>query len=247
MWDTLGRPEDMAGVRNLIGDLPTTVVYSHGDWDHVWGTSGLGVALEAILAHKTCHRRFDREIPEALSERRHTVPGQYDQVVLVPPTDTVQDGQRLELGGLAMEIRAFPGHTSDSIVGFCPEAGILLAGDAVENPLPFLNPGSRLDVWSEHLEVWRERLEVWRPESTPFTGSSSDREAQILRAGAGSGPDANPLVVPAHGPIGGPELLQENARYLQALQAGKDPKLPEDLSPFYQDTHANNMRMKVRP
>ena len=58
VWDTLSRPRDMDGVAELTSGLPLSVVYSHGDWDHVWGTAGLARPWDDILAHQSCTERF---------------------------------------------------------------------------------------------------------------------------------------------------------------------------------------------
>jgi len=210
IWDTLARPSDMVGVRELVPSLPLTVVYSHGDWDHVWGTKGLGEGWEEVVAHGECAGRFAEELPRTLEEMRNQNAEEFDEVRLVPPTRTFQDQFVIELGpGLSLELHALPGHTPDTIVGFIPEWGVLLAGDAVETPLPFLNPGGNVEEWAGRLEGWatHPRVEV---------------------------------VIPSHGPIGGRNLLEENASYLRALLAGQDPVLPEDLTPFYRRTHAAN-------
>lgn len=40
VWDTLSHPRDMAGWLPLISPLELVIVYSHADWDHIWGTAG---------------------------------------------------------------------------------------------------------------------------------------------------------------------------------------------------------------
>lgn len=47
------------------------------------------------------------------------------------------------------------------------------------------------------------------------------------------------VVVPAHGAIGGPELLRANAAYLEALP--NDPPVPEGVPPFYAAAHPRNV------
>jgi len=48
-------------------------------------------------------------------------------------------------------------------------------------------------------------------------------------------------VVPAHGPIGGVEILQSNIRYLRALLDGRPLTVTEPLTEFYRKTHQANM------
>jgi glyoxylase-like metal-dependent hydrolase (beta-lactamase superfamily II) len=240
VWDTLARPRDMEGVAELVDGLPFTVVYSHGDWDHVWGTGGLSRSCEEIVAHETCGIRFRDEVPGALAEKRASEPGPYDEVTLRPPTRTFRGRLTLELGGVELELHSLPGHTPDTIVGYIPQWNILLGGDAVENPLPFLNPGSRVEEWARDLERWADRLEEGG--GAPEDGASSEASPGLRRSS--KEPDGetlpSPLLIPAHGPLAGPGLLRANARYLRELAAGREPDLPPGLAPFYRDTHAAN-------
>jgi glyoxylase-like metal-dependent hydrolase (beta-lactamase superfamily II) len=49
-------------------------------------------------------------------------------------------------------------------------------------------------------------------------------------------------VVPAHGDVGGREILQNNIRYLEGLREGRPVDLTGPLSGFYQRTHESNLR-----
>lgn len=214
IFDSLSHPDDMEGVAEVTPDLPLSLVYSHGDWDHVWGTSGISRPVDEIIAHERCGPRFSSDIPETLATMRLQEPGRYDSVELIPPTRGFPGKQALALGGITLELHALPGHTPDTIVGFIPEWGILLAGDAVETPLPFLNPGSPLEEWASSLDQWAERLDGCDPAAT---------------------------VIPSHGKIGGPALLKENANYLRAIGSGRDPEVPSEMDSFYRETHENNV------
>jgi glyoxylase-like metal-dependent hydrolase (beta-lactamase superfamily II) len=243
VWDTLAAPEHMAGVAELAPDLPLTVVYSHGDWDHVWGTAGLSRPWWEILAHEACLARFSGDppgtgdsLPRTLEEKRAAFPGEYDQVVLIPPTRTIRDKVSLDLGGVTLELHPLPGHTPDSLVGFVPEWGVFLAGDAVETPLPFLNPGSPVEEWAVALEEWARHLEEWERRLERVTVPQPG-DPRPLRT---------PLVIPSHGPVGGPDLLHHNVRYLRALLAGEEPELSPDLPPFYVQTHEANRTLLRR-
>jgi len=54
------------------------------------------------------------------------------------------------------------------------------------------------------------------------------------------------LVVPAHGRVGGPELLTETRTYLEALHHGATPPHMDDLPAFYRRAHAENVRLLRR-
>lgn len=49
-------------------------------------------------------------------------------------------------------------------------------------------------------------------------------------------------VIPCHGQTGGRELIANTIDYLQKIYAGEHIELPANLSPFYRDTHASNLR-----
>lgn len=225
VWDTLAHPAQMAPVASLAEGLPVTVVYSHADWDHVWGTCGLagGEApgrpggVEAVLACEATAERFRGGVQADLARRRADAPpGSLDAVRLVPPSTTFVGSTRVDLGGATLHLHALPGHTEDCLVGFVPEWGALLAGDAVETPLPFVNEGAAVPEWIEGLERWAA-------------------DARVT------------TVVPSHGPVGGRELIEETAAYLRSLVDGSaraGSRRGEDLSslsPFYVRTHARNL------
>lgn len=221
VWDTLAHPSQMEGVRDLVaaaeasvsaaGPLPLTVVYSHADWDHVWGTCALG-DVEDVVAHAWAERRFRTDVPEELRRRLEEEPGVWDAVRLVPPTVLTEHTHVVPLGGATLELHALPGHTPDCIVGFVPEWGVLLAGDAVETPLPVVNDARAVEEWARALERWLEDGRVR-------------------------------TVAPAHGPVGGPGLLEKNARYLRGLAAGTEPADLSGLALFYRETHLRNQEL----
>lgn len=207
VWDTLSHPDDMKKVAAVCRDKTVTVVYSHADWDHVWGTAALD--YQEIVAHSRCAERFaDPDDVAATLKKRQARDAHYTDVVLVPPTRTFANALTLELGDLSVELHSLPGHTRDCIVAFVPALGLLLAGDTVETPLP---------VVPEHpaLEPWLAKLGAWAQDPRVTT------------------------VVPSHGPVGGRELIEQTIFYLEALQTG-EAALPENLSPFYRQTHQSN-------
>ncbi len=229
VWDTLAHPAQMEGVRGIVAEaggaagrsaavgpaaaapLPLTVVYSHADWDHAWGTCALG-DVEDVVAHAYAARRFRTGVPAELEQRQEQEPGVWDAVRLVPPTVLFEREHALDLGGATLELHALPGHTSDCIVGLVPEWGVLLAGDTVETPVPVVNEGRAVVGWARALERWRDDARV-------------------------------DTVVPAHGPVGGRELVEHTVRYLRGLAAGGGPADLSALPPFYRETHRRNQEL----
>jgi glyoxylase-like metal-dependent hydrolase (beta-lactamase superfamily II) len=215
VWDSLSHPRDMQPVLPLLEQKYCVLVYTHADWDHVWGTAALSDYEKTIIAHWHSMPRFEEEAPGELREKQITQPGAWDDVVLVPPTLTIEDEFELTLGNISVHLHHLPGHTLDCIVGFISEWGILLAGDTVETPLPVINVDSPIEKWIAGLQRWE-----------------SDARVQH--------------VIPAHGNIGGRELLRHNIDYLQKLLVGIPPDVPGDLDAFYRETHEKNLRYMMR-
>ncbi len=212
VWDSLSHPRDMQPVRALLAQHDWQLVYSHADWDHVWGTAGLFYQNKAITAHKHCLARFSNEVPVELQQKQANESGKWNEVVLVPPTQVFENRLTIFLGGVTLHLYHLPGHTHDCIVGFIPEWGVLLAGDTVETPLPVINPGSPLDDWVAALQKWAN-------------------DARVKH------------VIPAHGKIGGRELILQNLNYLQNLRNCASIELPENMDDFYRETHRENLRL----
>jgi len=210
IWDTLSHPRDMQAWLPLIGDRELTIVYSHADWDHIWGTAGLPYSRARIVAQSRCRERFDADVPIVLARKQALQPGIWDDVTLVPPTEWFEREQSIDLGGLTLTLHHLPGHTADCVVGFIPERGVLLAGDTVETPCPVVPKDSPLESWIEQLRRWAHDARVHS-------------------------------VVPAHGPIGGRELLEENVAYLEGILSGRPIEPRGQLTSFYRKTHQENV------
>lgn len=174
IWDSLSHPRDMQPVKNLLVPKKWTLVYSHADWDHVWGTAGLPYQQQPIIGHANCLVRFAADVPAELNEKKKMQPGAWEEVMLVPPTQTFARALTLALGGLTLTLHHLPGHTQDCIVGFIPEWGVLLAGDTVETPLPVLNADSPLHAWIAALQSWEQNARVQHV--IPSHGSIGGRE-----------------------------------------------------------------------
>lgn len=175
VWDTLTHPRDIAALSAILEDKPFYVVYSHADWDHCWGTSGFRRPPLGVIGHEACRRRFEEDVPQVLSTMQNADAEKWAAVRLVPPNITFSTRMYLDLGGVRLELCHLPGHTKDCIVGWIPECGVLLGGDAIEMPLPVVNSRSQLESWLAALRDWAIRDEITR--SIPSHGSTSGRNA----------------------------------------------------------------------
>jgi glyoxylase-like metal-dependent hydrolase (beta-lactamase superfamily II) len=162
VWDTLSHPNDMAGIESIIGDKPYHVVYSHADWDHIWGTAGLTGQPLSIIGQTHCLERFNLDVPKTLTKMQQDQPNQWDDVELIPPTQTFDKQMTLDLGGITLELHHLPGHTQECIVGWLPELGILLGGDVIETPLPVIEDDSPVEDWLNSLKQWADNDKLMR-------------------------------------------------------------------------------------
>ena len=105
----------------------------------------------------------------------------------------MQDGDRIDLGGRAIEIIATPGHTPDSICLFDRVEGLLFTGDTYY-------PGT----------VW-----IYRPETDLVAYGNSVRRIAALQSQV-------KLVLGAHNvPVAPPEVLGELQSAFEKVQAGQ--------------------------
>lgn len=170
IWDTLTSPHDMIRFAQICSGQQCLAVYSHADWDHVQGTAALDDPI--VIGHSACARRFEVEVRQTLADMQAREPGKWDEVRLIPPHITFEDRLDLDLGGLTVQLHSLPGHTPDTLVAFIPEMQLLLAGDAVELPLPCVPADCDLDAWIEGLLGWRKHTGARRiiPSHGPLGG-----------------------------------------------------------------------------
>ncbi len=105
---------------------PSQVVLTHAHVDHIAG-------LETIRQHWP-------DLPIVIHEAEREFPADpalnlsialTEPVVAPPPTGLLQHGQKLELDGLAFEVRHTPGHSPGGVSLYQPDAAVVLVGDAL--------------------------------------------------------------------------------------------------------------------
>lgn len=155
VWDSLTKPEDAPPLLEALDGKPYYVVYSHAHWDHICGTAGFDQGRLGVIGHADCLRRFKEELPRTLQRMQLTDMGEWLSVRLVPPNIAFASRLSLYLGGVTLHLHHLPGHSADSIVGWIPEWGVLLGGDALEDPVPVVNNARLLARWLAALESWQ--------------------------------------------------------------------------------------------
>ena len=133
-----------------LGARRIRVVLSHWHLDHVAGTEAFadceiianGTTAALLAEHRSAIEAGTHEGPPAISP-------------LILPT-TVFDGRlRLALPSFEVELAEFDIHSRDATVLHLPHAGILLAGDTVEDTVTYVSEPDRLEAHIGELERMR--------------------------------------------------------------------------------------------
>lgn len=163
----------LAGRRLLVAN-------THADYDHAWGNQFFdgpdSPAPAPILGTRRCAERLrsteERATLAALQKRQPSV---YAGVRLVPPTILFDESLRVDGGDLTLEFIATPGHTPDHCSIFVPEIGLLLAGDAAEQPFPFVGEGGMGD-----LRASLQRLAALQPQAAYYCHAPVDAGPELI-------------------------------------------------------------------
>ena len=138
---------ELAAAVRSVTTLPLLVALTHAHFDHCFGTGAFGRvpvyaqvgcarALAATAAdQRAAWSRHYREQgdPATADALAGTDPPRPDRPVCPRPGDTA----RLDLGGrTAVLLHPGPGHTDHDLVVHLPDAGVLFAGDLIEQGAP---------------------------------------------------------------------------------------------------------------
>jgi glyoxylase-like metal-dependent hydrolase (beta-lactamase superfamily II) len=148
--------EFAAAVREIT-PLPWLVVLTHAHFDHCFGTAAFLPCQ--VWAHERCERAMGADRPEWVQRFRDEGSAEnaarLADAKLVPPTDAFGDRVELDLGGRTVTL-LHPGlaHTDHDVIVHVPDAGVVFAGDLVEQGAPpSVGPDAFPDRWPSALDV----------------------------------------------------------------------------------------------
>lgn len=157
--DTMSTPRLAAGildrVRPALAGRQLLVINTHADYDHCWGNATFatpsGLHPAPIIAHALASARLrGQESRDSLARRQAQEP-RFAEVRLVAPTITFTDRLRIDGGDLTLELIPTPGHSEDHVCVWVPELRLLLAGDAAEQPFPYVSDPTTLGTLRQTL------------------------------------------------------------------------------------------------
>ncbi|MBI2762717.1 MAG: MBL fold metallo-hydrolase [Chloroflexi bacterium] len=167
--------------RELLADiarvtaLPVrTVVDTHWHSDHVFGNHEFRPA--AIWGHERCRSRLLENGEDQRAALVDSMPDQADDIraiVIDPPDHVFAAAATIEVGGRRIDLRYLGrGHTDADIVVLVPDAGVLFAGDLLENDaVPWFGDGYPME-WPATVE---RLLDLVVGPVVPGHGSIGDR------------------------------------------------------------------------
>lgn len=125
-------------LRRITPHPVRAVVNTHHHWDHTFGNGGFPPG--PIWGHERCAEALRVRGEQMRRQAREWLPDQahlFDEVVITPPDHTFARWATLTLDGRTVELRYLGrGHTDNDIVVVVPDAGVLFAGDLIEESGP---------------------------------------------------------------------------------------------------------------
>jgi glyoxylase-like metal-dependent hydrolase (beta-lactamase superfamily II) len=129
---------DLIAAIRRITPSPWTVVNTHSHFDHYFGNALFRPA--EIWGHARCAEEIERygaQQRAAVMESRPDLREEVAEVTIVPPDHTFTVTAALDIGGRIVDLRHFGlGHSSNDVVVHVPDAGVVFAGDLVEEGAP---------------------------------------------------------------------------------------------------------------
>jgi glyoxylase-like metal-dependent hydrolase (beta-lactamase superfamily II) len=152
--DTMATPElarEMVQIVQLLfNNRQLLVINTHADYDHCWGNSLFaspgGLFPAPIIGHERMLQRLRSQQTATYLYEQQQADQRFTNVYLVEPTLTFSDRMRIDGGDLTLELLPTPGHTEDHISIWVPQLRVLLAGDAAEYPIPYVEDAASLPI-----------------------------------------------------------------------------------------------------
>ena len=140
--------EILADLRMLTADPVTTVVDTHGHFDHAFGNHVFRPA--SIWGQAGCPPfmiRTGEQRRARIAKDEPSIAAEIAEVVLDPPDKVFEDAKTVEVGGRPVDLLYLGrGHTDHDAVISIPDADVVFAGDLVEGgAVPYFNDAYPLD------------------------------------------------------------------------------------------------------
>jgi glyoxylase-like metal-dependent hydrolase (beta-lactamase superfamily II) len=130
---------DLIEAIRRVTATPWTVVNTHSHFDHYFGNAMF--LPGEVWGHARCAEEIELYGEQQRGSVIDSLPGdrrdELEEVEIVAPDHTFTTTATLDIGGRLVHLRHFGlGHSSNDIVAEVPDAGVLFAGDLVEEGAP---------------------------------------------------------------------------------------------------------------
>lgn len=172
-----------AAVR-FVTSVPWSVLITHAHFDHFFGTAAFLPC--SVISHARCREEIlaGGELQRRAWTARFRSEGRVEQAdrlaaaKLVAPNEVFTDGVALDLGGRSVSlIHPGLGHTDHDVIVHVPDAGVVFAGDLVEQGAP---PSVGQDAHVDHWPIALDRLLALEP-TVVVPGHGDPVDAEFVR------------------------------------------------------------------
>jgi glyoxylase-like metal-dependent hydrolase (beta-lactamase superfamily II) len=154
IYDTHVSVEHARNIRRVLDAHDVrkfTVVLSHWHLDHVAGNAVFG-DCEIIASERTAELLI--RFKSAIERGEHEGPPPIDPLVL--PSAVFADRLRLSIGSIPVQLIHTDIHSDDATLLWLPEQRLLFCGDAMEDPVTYVDEPGRFDTHLTNLAGLRQ-------------------------------------------------------------------------------------------
>lgn len=175
----------LAAIREITGKPIRYVINTHGHPDHVFGNAAFPPPA-IVVGHRNLPRALAERGPYYLKSFRPSMGALLDDVKIAPPTLTVADQMKLDLGHRPLLLQAWrPSHSDSDLTVLDEASGTLFAGDLVfVRHIPVLDGSIRgwLKTIDDLVKIPAQRVIPGHgPAPSPWPNALADEKAYLQR------------------------------------------------------------------
>lgn len=183
IYDTHVSAAHGAHIRQTLEKLKVrkmTVVLSHWHLDHIAGNSAFADC--EIIAHRLTLNALENNRAAIETGTQSGLPAISP---LVLPGTAYEDELTLSIGSLEVQLKHVPAHSADGTVIHVPSESLLLAGDTLEDTVPYVDEPETLPSQLDALEkMWGWQIErIFPNHGDPAVIENGGYRKPLIRAG----------------------------------------------------------------